>query len=75
MPRPIYIAALHEAKYEFRFSPTEENRLRYAQALVEASRQSGLAGPLIEAAVARDYGIWCKQEKLPRTQPGKENQG
>ncbi|MDQ3622750.1 MAG: hypothetical protein M3463_09705 [Verrucomicrobiota bacterium] len=69
MARPEYIADLHEAKYELLFSPQEgraKKLRRYQEALEEAVRQSNLPGPQIEAAVARDFGAWIKQERLPK---------
>jgi len=69
VPRPKYIASLHEAKYELRFcsGPNKQALLvRYREALAEAARESGISESLIEAAVARDFGVWMRQEKLPR---------
>ena len=69
MPRPDYIAALHEAKYELRFCEgvgKAEKLRRYKEALAEASRQSGIPGPLIEAAIRDDFRKWIKDEKLPK---------
>ena len=45
---------------------------RYRQARDEAALQSKLRAELVEAAVARDYWEWVKQERLPRIghQPG-----
>jgi hypothetical protein len=70
--RPKFIAALHEAKYELRFCSGREKQAllaKYKAALLEAARQSGLSETLIEAAVARDFGVWIKQEKLPKLPP------
>ncbi len=39
---------------------------RYKGALAEASRRSGFTSPELEAAVARDFGDWVKQERLPK---------
>lgn len=72
MPRPDYIAQLHEAKYELRFSSgTEKPELfiKYKAALENASKLSNLPGPQVEAAVSKDFGIWVKQEKLPKVLP------
>jgi hypothetical protein len=67
--RPEYIAALHEAKYELRFcnGGRKVQLLKaYKEALARASRESQIPEALLEAAVARDFGTWMKQEKLPR---------
>lgn len=69
MPRPDYIAKLHAAKYDLRFctGPEKPEMLRrYKEALAEACRLSGYTGPELEAAVARDFGEWAKQERLPK---------
>jgi hypothetical protein len=69
VPRPDYIATLHAAKYDLRFaagSEKPEMLRRYRAALEEASRRSGFTGPELEAAVARDFGDWVKQQKLPK---------
>jgi len=34
--------------------------------LEEASRLSGVSAHVLEAAVARDFGEWVKQERLPK---------
>jgi hypothetical protein len=67
--RPDYIAALHAAKYDLRFcsgSEKPEMLRRYQAAVEEAARRSGFAGPQLEAALARDFGDWVKQERLPK---------
>ena len=69
MARPDYIANLHAAKYDLRFSSGSEKPAmlrRYKAALEEASRRSGFTGPELEAALARDFGDWVKQERLPK---------
>ena len=69
MARPEYIAALHEAKHELRFCDSSrkgEYLKLYKEALALAARESGLSETLLEAAVARDFWVWMKQEKLPR---------
>ena len=76
MPRPDYIARLHTAKYDLRScEPAQRPEMlaRYRQARDEAALQSKLRAELIEAAVARDYWEWVKQERLPRIghRPGK----
>jgi hypothetical protein len=75
VPRPDYIANLHAAKYDLRFCAGSEKRemlWRYKAALIEASRISGFTGPELEAAVARDFGAWVKQERLPKPPPQKQ---
>ncbi len=69
MARPKYIAALHEAKYELRFCSAAQKGVlmaRYREALAIAAREANLSESLLEAAVARDFGAWIKQEKLPK---------
>ena len=69
MPRPDYIARLHAAKYNLRFCDGEQKgeMLRiYRTALAEAAREAGASEALIEAAVARDFGDWVRQERLPK---------
>jgi len=69
VPRPDYIARLHAAKYDLRFCSGDEKpeMLRhYRAALEEASRLSGVTSHVLEAAVARDFGEWVRQERLPR---------
>lgn len=69
MPRPDYIARLHAAKYDLRFCDggQKDEMLRvYRIALTEAAREAGLSEALIEAAVARDFGDWVRQERLPK---------
>ena len=74
MPRPDYIAALHEAKYELHFCPESDKATklqRYREALAEAAKLSGIPGPLIEAAVRDDFRKWMRDEKLPKLPPPK----
>ena len=69
MPRPDYIARLHAAKYDLRFcSGAEKSEMlrRYKEALAHASEESGVSESLLEAAVARDFGDWIREERLPR---------
>jgi hypothetical protein len=42
---------------------------RYQAALAKAAQEFGCMGPQIEAAVAQDFGVWVKQEKLPKLPP------
>lgn len=39
---------------------------RYREALEEACRLSELSGPLLEAAIASDFGDWIREERLPK---------
>ncbi len=69
MARPKYIDALHEAKYELRFSSEQgkaERLQRYNEALANAARECGFPGPQVERAVAADFVTWMKQEKLSK---------
>lgn len=69
MARPEYIARIHAAKYDLRFcgrAEKPEMLRRYKAALAEACRISGYAAPELEAAIARDFGEWVKQERLPK---------
>ena len=69
MARPEYIARLHEAKYELRFCAgvkKDELFRRYKEALASAAKEAGISEALVEAAVARDFGVWIRQEKLPK---------
>lgn len=38
---------------------------RYRDALDAAAKAAGASAALLEAAVARDFGDWMRQEKLP----------
>jgi hypothetical protein len=67
--RPKSIASLHEAKYEWRFCDAAEKaeRLRiYKQALAAAANEFGVSEGLLEASVASDFGVWMKQERMPK---------
>jgi hypothetical protein len=67
--RPEYIARLHAAKYDLRFcAPEEKPKMlkAYRAALENASRESGISKAELEAAVARDFAEWVKQERLPK---------
>ena len=69
MARPKSIALLHEAKYELRFCDGAEKaeRLRaYKQVLSDAAREFNVSEGLLEAAVASDFGVSMKQERMPR---------
>jgi len=71
--RPDYIARVHAAKYDLRFcSRTEQPEMlrRYKAALEEAGRISGYSAHELEAAIARDFGEWVKQERLPKPPSG-----
>jgi hypothetical protein len=69
MPRPEYIARLHGAYYDLRTCEAAERaeRLRiYQAALAEAARRARCSEALLQIAVAPDYAVWVKQERLPR---------
>ncbi|MBI2926663.1 MAG: hypothetical protein HYY24_13285 [Verrucomicrobia bacterium] len=69
MPRPEYIARLHGALYDLRTceaAQRPEMLRRYRGILGEAARLAGCSESLLEAAVARDYPVWVKEERLPR---------
>lgn len=69
MPRPEYIARLHGALYDLRTceaSQRPEMLRRYREILAEAARVAGCSETLLQAAVAADYAVWVKQERLPR---------
>ena len=69
MPRPEYIARLHGALYDLRtcdaLQRPELLRL-YQEALVEAARNAKCSEALLQRAVAPDYAVWVRQERLPR---------
>jgi hypothetical protein len=63
--RPEYISSLHEAKYQLRFCTGNRKTAlfkTYKEVLARASKQSRIPEPLLEAAVARDFGAWMKQQ-------------
>jgi len=67
--RPDYLARVRAAKYDLRFcSRTEQPEMfrRYKAAQAEASRLSGYSEQELEAAIARDFADWVKQERLPK---------
>ncbi len=69
MPRPEYIARLHGAYYDLRTrEPSERPRFlrEYQATLREAANKAGCSEAMLETAVAPDYGIWVRQERLPR---------
>ncbi len=75
MPRPEYIARLHGASYDLRTcEPAERPEMlrRYKAALAEAAKRAGCSEALLEAAVALDYSVWVKQERLPRIDRGRK---
>lgn len=72
MPRPEYITRLHEADYDWRASDdalSETMRVRYEEALAEASRRTGIAAKRLEQVLGSDFRIWTRQQGLP--QPGR----
>ena len=69
MPRPEYIARLHGALYDLRTcepSQRPEMLRRYQAARAEAAKLADCSEALLEAAVASDYAVWVKHERLPR---------
>jgi hypothetical protein len=38
----------------------------YQEALAAAAKEFGVREGLLEAAVAADFGVWMKQEKMPK---------
>jgi hypothetical protein len=69
MPRPEYIARLHEALYDLRtcdVAQRPEMLSRYQDALANAASAAACSEALLQAAVASDYPVWVKQERLPR---------
>ena len=69
MPRPEYIARLHGALYDLRTCEAAERSemlRQYQQSLAEAAKLAGCSEALLQAAVAPDYPVWLKQERLPR---------
>ena len=68
-PRPDYIARLHGAAYDLRTCEAlnrPEMLRRYQQALADAAKLAGYSEAMLQAAVASDYSVWVKQERLPR---------
>ena len=69
MPRPEYIARLHGAYYDLRTcEPAQrpEMQRRYKDSLDNAAKLAGCSEASLQAAVALDYSVWVKQERLPR---------
>lgn len=69
MPRPEYIARLHGALYDLRTCEASERPQmlgHYQEALAEAAARARCSQALLQAAVAPDYAVWVKQERLPR---------
>ena len=69
MPRPDYIAALHAAKYDLHWCAGADKAkflAAYKARLADACAQAGVSSSLLEAAVARDFGKWVKDEVLPK---------
>jgi len=69
MPRPDYIARLHGAYYDLRtceLGQRPEMLSRYRDALANAAKLARCSEASLQAAVALDYAVWVKQERLPR---------
>lgn len=72
MARPDYIARLHEAKYDLHWCERQQKPAmwrRYRAALAEASRVFEVSAHDLEAAVAKDFGKWTRDERLPKPPP------
>jgi hypothetical protein len=39
---------------------------RYRECLLAAAKTAGVESALLEAAIAKDFGDWMRQEKLPK---------
>jgi hypothetical protein len=69
MARPEYIARLHGAYYDLRTcDPLERPGMlrRYRKRSLLRAQLAGCSEALLQAAVAPDYAVWVKQERLPR---------
>jgi hypothetical protein len=69
MPRPEYIARVHEARYDLRTchkNDQAEMMRKYDEALAEAARIANCSETALKLALAGDYKLWLKQERLPR---------
>jgi hypothetical protein len=71
VPRPKYIADVHDAHYELRLCAKEgvekaEKAAKYQAALTRAARISGNTEHDLEDAVRHDFHVWMKQEGLPK---------
>jgi len=69
MPRPEYIARIHGALNDLRTCEPDqrpEMLRRYNDTLATAARIAGCSEAMLQAAVAADYGVWVRQQKLPR---------
>ena len=69
MPRPEHIARLHGAFYDLRTCEAAlrpEMLRRYKAALADSAKLADCSEATLQAAVARDYAVWVKQERLPR---------
>jgi hypothetical protein len=42
---------------------------KYRAALEEAAEKANISAALIEAAIARDFGAWIREERLPKPPP------
>jgi hypothetical protein len=69
VPRPRYIAELHEARYESLVCAQvehEEKSAKYRAALKMAARMAGYSEYELRSALAHDFYIWMRQEGLPK---------
>lgn len=70
MPRPNSISEIHELKYELRLKhlkPDEfaEAQGRYEEALRRGCEEFRCTKPEMLKAIARDFGKWMRDEKMP----------
>ena len=69
MPRPKYIADLHEAHYELRVCADAEHAAKsakYQAALRAAARVAKLSEHALKDALVHDFYVWMRQERLPK---------
>lgn len=69
MPRPKYIADVHEARYELRVctkAEEAEKSAAYQAALRLAAQISGKSEHELKEALLHDFYVWMRQEGLPK---------
>jgi hypothetical protein len=69
MPLPEYIARLHGAYYDLRtcdIAQRPEMLRRYRHELTSAATVARCSEAALQAAVALDYSVWVREERLPR---------
>lgn len=70
--RPQSIANLHAAKYDLRGcngAHKEAYLQAYKDALNAAALEFGVTTVEIETVAAKDFGVWIRQERLPKLNP------